>query len=81
MAEHPETATNPPPKDATIAVVDEDGVVVAASVYRSDDQADYQRAVDLVNDGIRSTDRIVKFLNGEQVRLGKPVPGSPGGGS
>ena len=61
-------------RTAVLALVDERDLVMSARAYAADDQEDYQRAVAFVTDGIRPTDRIVKYLNGERVRLGLPAP-------
>lgn len=58
----------------TVALVNEMSDVVAASTFRVDDPADFQRAWGFTTDGIQISDRAVIYRLGEVVTIGKPAP-------
>lgn len=57
-----------------LALIDDGGAVVAAASFRRGDPDDLNRAVEFVNDGRRSGDKVRRYLNGEVVRIAEQAP-------
>lgn len=62
------------PREGVLVLIDKDGDVAAASIFRLGVPESLNRAVAFVNDGRRSNDRVRRYIDGENVVLGRPAP-------